>query len=127
MGNCTLQVGNWSARAPQHTGRRNTGKPQQAHSHKPAENCGVRTHRSRSLSFSWLSRTSSWGITEVYETVKISCRSRQSNYIFGSDRVFFMFCEVTETLNLRDEEIVRNTFQKISANNKREHQALAHP
>lgn len=38
-----------------------------------------------------------------------------------------MFCEVTETLNLRDGEIVQNIFKINSGNNKRARQALAHP
>lgn len=51
--NGALQLGNWSARAPQCTGRRNTGTPQQVRSHKAAKRCRGRNRSS--LSFQgWL-------------------------------------------------------------------------
>lgn len=51
--------------------------------------------------------------------------TRQTAHVFCKGGTFFMFCEVTETLYLRDEEIVRNIFKINSGYNKREHQA--HP
>lgn len=77
IGNHRLQVGNWSAGPLWHTGRRNTGIFQQAHSHKTTEKCRVRNHSSTGLSSSQFSRIAPHEITEVQETEKISCVSRQ--------------------------------------------------